>query len=140
MILAKIEVYPLSEIEKNVLLLSLFLAIDKISNSLGHQNGYLKEWSENAQEAINLDYPNIEQWKDSKHLTICSNILETQPPADIMYIDPPYGINNTNVSVSTRYASFYHLWDTLVTSKPFQRPEIFCKAGKPTKNRGFLRP
>lgn len=138
MILAKIEAYSLSEIEKNVLLLSLFLAIDKISNSLGHQNGYLKEWSENAQEAINLDYPNIEQWKDSKHLTICSNILETQPPyADIMYIDPPYGTNNTNVSVSTRYASFYHLWDTLVTSKPFQRPEIFGKAGKPTKNRGF---
>lgn len=138
MILAKIEEYQLNRTEKSVILLSLFIAIDKISNTLGHQNGYLKEWSKDSLKPIHLNYPNIEQWVNPTHKSICSNIQDNKLPyADIMYIDPPYGTNNTNLSVSTRYASFYHLWDTLVTSKPFHRPEIFGKAGKPRKNKGF---
>lgn len=138
MILAKINEYQLTEIEKNVLTLSLLLAIDKISNCLGHQNGYLKEWAKIALNPIKLEYPNIEKWDNPKHETICLNAIENNLPyADLAYIDPPYGSNNSNLSVSTRYASFYHIWDTLITSKPFHRPETFGKAGKPTINKGF---
>lgn len=138
MMLSHIKTYPLKRVEKNVLRLALFLAIDKISNTIGHQNGYLKEWAAIALAPIHLKLPKIETWKRSKHKTLCSDVFkETMPYADIAYIDPPYGTNNMALSTATRYASFYHLWDTLSTSKPFHRPELFGKAGKPTANKGF---
>lgn len=138
MMLSHIKTYPLKRVEKNVLRLALFLAIDKISNTIGHQNGYLKEWAAIALAPIHLKLPKVETWKRSKHKTLCSDVFKkTMPYADIAYIDPPYGTNNMALSTATRYASFYHLWDTLITSKPFHRPELFGKAGKPTANKGF---
>ena len=131
-----------SEIDKStedVLLLSLILAINKVSNVVGHQNGYLKKWCANAKRDLVLELPPIEQRPDSEHQQFVGDIFTTmkQVSADIAYFDPPYGTNNKNLSVATRYSSFYHLWNTLVTNT---RPILFGKASKPVHTKGYTEP
>ena len=131
----------INEIQQNVLLLSLILGINKISNVVGHQNGYLKQWSQGALKHITLTVPNIDDWTDNKHIhkNYTGDIFPALEchKADIVYYDPPYGTNNKNLVVATRYSSFYHLWNTLVSN---ERPALFGKAGKPTDTKGFTAP
>jgi adenine-specific DNA-methyltransferase len=131
----------IGETEKNVLLLSLILGINKISNVVGHQNGYLKKWSQGALKDLNLLVPEVENWtnKEKKHNNYVGDIFPAleQLKADIVYFDPPYGTNNKNLVVATRYSSFYHLWNTIVKNN---RPELFGKAGKPTDTKGYTAP
>ena len=131
-----------SKIDKStedVLLLSLILAINKVSNVVGHQNGYLKKWCTNAKRDLILELPNIEHRPDSEHQQFVGDIFATmkEVSADIAYFDPPYGTNNKNLSVATRYSSFYHLWNTLVTNT---RPTLFGKASKPVHTKGYTEP
>ncbi len=125
--------------EENVLLLSLILGINKVSNVVGHQNGYLKKWCTGAQRDLLLEVPVIDATVDSLHQQFVGDIFDTlkQVTADIAYFDPPYGTNNKNLSVATRYSSFYHLWNTLVTN---DRPETFGKASKPVSTKGYTEP
>ena len=125
--------------EEDVLLLSLILGINKISNVVGHQNGYLKEWCAGAQRDLLLTVPNIAPNPTTNHQQYVGDIFTTmkQVTADIAYFDPPYGTNNKNLSVATRYSSFYHLWNTLVTN---ERPVVFGKASKPISTKGYTEP
>ncbi len=51
------------------------------------------------------------------------------------YFDPPYGTMNKNMSSSTRYSTFYHLWNTLATNcKP---KNLSGKAQKPSSLNGM---
>lgn len=124
---------------KNVLILSLVLAINKICNTLGHQNGYLKKWAKNSLGDLVLENP-IKHIDYSLFKSTTENyvgdIFEIMPniKADLTYFDPPYGTNNGKVAVSTRYSSFYHLWNTVVKN---DRPKIFGKAGKPIETKGW---
>jgi adenine-specific DNA-methyltransferase len=124
------------EIIKNVLLFSLIIAINKISNSIGHQNGYLKKWSKNSLKDLLLKNPNTYNNLKHKSINIVGDIFEILPEikTDIVYFDPPYGTNNKKVSVSTRYSSFYHLYNTVILN---ERTEIFGKAGKPLYTKGY---
>ncbi len=124
---------------KNILLLSLILAINKISNVVGHQNGYLKKWAKHCLNDLilynpikDIDYSKI--IKNSNHYV--GDIFELLPniSADLIYFDPPYGTNNKAVTGHTRYSSFYHLWNTLVKN---DRPKLFGKAGKPIETKGW---
>jgi len=126
----------ITEAEENVLLLALILGINKISNVVGHQNGYLKTWCFNAQNDLLLTIPDIEMTKNSAHKQFVGDIFEIidKVQADIAYFDPPYGTNNKKIAVSTRYSSFYHLWNTLVTN---ERPCVFGKAHKPIQTKGY---
>ncbi len=129
----------INEYEENVLLLSLILGINKVSNVVGHQNGYLKKWCAGAQRDLLLEVPVIEKTVDSPHQQFVGDIFDTlkHVTADIAYFDPPYGTNNKNLSVATRYSSFYHLWNTLVTN---ERPVVFGKASKPVSTKGYTEP
>ena len=125
--------------QENVLLLALILAVNKVSNVVGHQNGYLKNWCSNAQRALILETPNVFQTDPERHEHHVGDIFEQLPflSGDIAYIDPPYGTNNKNLSVATRYSSFYHLWNTLVQDI---RPSVFGKAHKPIQTKGYTEP
>ena len=125
--------------EENVLLLSLILGINKVSNVVGHQNGYLKKWCLGAQRDIILTVPDIVPNPTARHQQYVGDIFETMKhvQADIAYFDPPYGTNNKNLAVATRYSSFYHLWNTLVTN---DRPTVFGKASKPVSTKGYTEP
>lgn len=126
---------------KAVLLLSLILGINKVSNVLGHQNGYLKKWCANAKKDLVLENPKTyspaPKLKSEEHKNLQGDIFKILPTikkADITYFDPPYGTNNENLSVATRYSSFYHLWNTVVIN---DRPVLFGKAGKPISTKGW---
>ncbi|MAD61062.1 MAG: adenine methyltransferase [Myxococcales bacterium] len=130
----------ISEIEESVLLLALILAVNKVSNVVGHQNGYLKRWCQAAQRDIHLELPQLEKCsRRSQHQHFVGDIFEQLPKieTDIAYFDPPYGTNNKNLVVATRYSSFYHLWNTLVTN---ERPQTFGKASKPIHTKGYTEP
>ncbi len=129
----------ISESDEKVLLLALILGINKVSNVVGHQNGYLKRWCAGAQRDLILELPSIEPRPSSPHIQYVGDIFDIlkQVEADIAYFDPPYGTNNKNLSVATRYSSFYHLWNTLVTNT---RPTVFGKASKPISTKGYTEP
>lgn len=117
--------------EKNVLLVCLLSAVDKITNTIGHQNGYLKNWSRKSMNDLTLTLPEISiSNKFSLNLNADVESIVPYIETDIMYIDPPYG--KSNGGTGTRYSSFYHLHNTIVENS---RPEIFGKVSKPVKTR-----
>ena len=127
------------EIGQNVLILALILGVNKVSNVVGHQNGYLKEWCANANRELRLEVPELELEHSHVHNILMGDIFKVlkSVQSDIAYFDPPYGTNNKNLVVSTRYSSFYHLWNTLTLNI---RPEVFGKASKPVNTSGYTEP
>ncbi|MGQ0495438.1 DNA adenine methylase (plasmid) [Komagataeibacter intermedius] len=128
----------LDDIQKNVLLLTLMLAVNKISNIVGHQNGYLKNWSSNTKKDIMFILPELDTHHTFNHENMTGDVFENgKVSCDIAYFDPPYGTNNVKMSASVRYSSFYHLWNTLVENS---RPELFGKTMKPVNTKGYTEP
>lgn len=102
----------LSEKEYCILVSSLIYSIDRIANTLGHYESYIKKEIKPKHLTINLiDY------KQCKNVDIYqedSNQLVRSISADVVYIDPPYN--------SRQYSRFYHLYETLVKwDKPLLR-------------------
>lgn len=134
-----LQIKKISQDEQNILMVSLILAVNAISNVLGHQNGYLKDWSEKSQKDIVLELPEFESNHSRNHKNYQGDIFDILKKVsnDITYFDPPYGTNNEKVSCSVRYSSFYHLWNTIVENS---RPNVFGRASKPMKTKGFTEP
>jgi adenine-specific DNA-methyltransferase len=104
------------DIEKSVLLTSLILAMDKVDSSLGHQVSYLKNWSARSYKTMKMEVP-LFFVDDLPHQVFCKNIFELtgETEVDLAYFDPPYGSSNEKMPPSrVRYASYYHLWKTIV--------------------------
>ncbi|WP_411062373.1 DNA adenine methylase [Vibrio parahaemolyticus] len=114
--------------EMNILLTSLLRASNLVQNTLGHQNSYLKEWSDKSLKDLVLLVPEFEQSK-RKHKNLCGDIGDVidEVHADITYFDPPYGSNNKSGS-GFSYSAYYHLNNTIVENS---RPETFGKANRP---------
>jgi adenine-specific DNA-methyltransferase len=132
----------INDIEECVLLFYVIMSVNKISNTLGHQNGYLKEWSEKSYKDLIIETFPLKTNHNYKHESFIGDIFDNLSNInslgiDIAYIDPPYGTDNKRLKVATRYSSFYHLWNTLVTN---DRPKLFGKANKPLKTKGFTEP
>ena len=116
-------------IEKSVLLTSLILALDKVDSSLGHYTSYLREWSPRSFKKMTLKTPLIE-WGGGPHQVLREDIFKILPKvkADLSYFDPPYGSNNEKTPASrVRYASYYHIWKTVVLN---DKPELAGKANR----------
>lgn len=109
----------LTEKEYNILLASLIYSIDKIANTVGHFDAYIKKPIKISKVNIRLIEP-----VDFKAIEIyCqdANLLGRKMKADIAYIDPPYN--------SRQYSRFYHLYETLTK---WDKPELHGVALKPT--------
>ena len=108
-----------NEIDKSILLTSLMLSLDKVSNDLGHQVSYLKDWSKRSYEKIKLEIPNLIV-SNGKYNSYQQDIFNNNNSYDLIYIDPPYGTNNIKTKTTrVRYASYYHLWTTIcLNDKP----------------------
>jgi len=62
--------------------------------------------------------------------------LVTNRRFDLAYLDPPYGSNNEKMPPSrVRYASYYHLWTTIVKH---DKPLLFGKANRREDSRDEL--
>ena len=123
----EIERLTLDPVEKAVALTSLMLALDRVDNSLGHFSAYLKTWAPRAYKELVLEVPDVFRSvgaHEVHHTDIFK--LVSDVAVDLAYFDPPYGSNNEKMPPSrVRYASYYHLWKTVVC---FDNPPLFGKA------------
>ena len=107
-----------TEKEYCVLLASLIYSIDRIANTLGHFEAYIKKEIEPQILTIKpIEYKscnNVEIFRED------SNQLARKINADIFYVDPPYN--------SRQYSRFYHLYENLVK---WDKPTLSGAAMKP---------
>ncbi len=107
-----------TEKEFCILLASLIYSIDKIANTLGHYEAYIKKEIVPKTLILNLIdyklYTNVEIYRED------SNQLVRNINADVFYIDPPYN--------SRQYSRFYHLYENLVK---WDKPSLSGSAMKP---------
>ncbi len=105
--------------EKDILLTSLNYAIDKIANTVGHYDAYIRKEIENKNfkmEYLDID---IEKNINNEIYNRDANILIRDIECDILYLDPPYN--------SRQYSDAYHLLENLTL---WQKPEVFGVAKK----------
>lgn len=90
--------------EADTLITSLILALDKVDNTVGVQQAYLKEWCSRSFNDLRLELPTPICGQQGVHFTgDCLQI--PYQPADLAYLDPPYS--------SHSYATYYHIWDSI---------------------------
>ena len=112
-------------IEKSILLTSLMLAMDKVDNTLGHQVSYLKKWSDRSGLIMKMEVPDLITGT-GVYNTLNQDVLTVNNKYDLVYLDPPYGTNNEKTKTTrVRYASYYHLWTTVIKN---DKPELFGAA------------
>jgi len=108
----------LTEKEYAILLASLIYSIDKLANTLGHFDAYIKKdipQKRFVYRLIDVEMnPNVEIHQED------SNMLAKNIHVDITYIDPPYN--------SRQYSRFYHVYENLIEWK---KPSLHGTAMKP---------
>jgi adenine-specific DNA-methyltransferase len=108
----------LNEKEFCILLATLIYNIDRIANTVGHFDAYIKKPIKYQPLRLRpiqiVDFEGIEIYRED------ANQLARKVKADIAYIDPPYN--------SRQYNRFYHIYENLVEWK---KPELFGVALKP---------
>lgn len=108
----------LTEKEYAILLASLIYSIDKIANTVGHFDAYIKKSISYHPLTLQLIKPlspkSVEIYRED------SNLLAERVSADVAYIDPPYN--------SRQYSRFYHIYENLIT---WEKPELYGVAMKP---------
>ena len=108
----------LTEKEYCILLATLIYNIDKIANTVGHFDAYIKKEIPHQPLQLRLidvqSYPHVQIYQED------ANGLAEHIKADIVYIDPPYN--------SRQYSRFYHLYETLVK---WDKPTLSGVALKP---------
>ena len=113
------EAKELNEKERAILIASLLYSVDKIANTVGHYEAYIK--GNELQDRFKFDL--IEPYKTNTKIVICredANVLAKKIKSDIVYIDPPYS--------SRQYSRFYHVLENLTT---WRKPQLYGTALKP---------
>lgn len=118
-----------SEIEKCVLLTSLMIALDEVDNTLGHQAAYLKNWSKRSFNKMQMRLPGIRYHAlESRVTKVDACEAAANSDAELVYVDPPYGSNNSLMPPSrVRYGAYYHLWTTICLN---DEPKLFGVNGR----------
>ncbi|MFA5935053.1 MAG: DNA adenine methylase [Candidatus Paceibacterota bacterium] len=104
--------------EYNIILASLIYSIDKIANTVGHYDAYIKKTIGDKRLCIKQIVPT--KIKNVSIFQQDANFLSKKIKADVVYIDPPYN--------SRQYSRFYHLLETLVK---WNKKELYGVALKP---------
>lgn len=110
----------INEKEYNILLSSLIYSIDKIANTVGHYEAYIKKSVKDDALFFNLIKPLDTKGKTIKIFREEANKLSKEITSDIVFLDPPYN--------SRQYSRFYHVIENLVE---WEKPELFGVALKP---------
>ena len=105
--------------EAMILVACLIFALDKVDNSVGVQQAYLKSWATRTDNDLDLvDLPFVTGRPAGKHTV--GNCLEVSyEPADVAYLDPPHS--------SHSYATYYHIWDSITR---WDKPAVGLKTNR----------
>ena len=108
----------LNEKEYAILLTSLIYTIDRLANTVGHFDAYIKKPI--IKRPLNFRLIQTEDFSGAKIYREDSNQLVKSLKGDIAYIDPPYN--------SRQYSRFYHIYENLVK---WEKPKLHGVALKP---------
>lgn len=104
--------------EYAILLTSLIYSIDRLANTVGHFDAYIKKPI--AKKSLNFRLIQTHDFAGAKIYREDSNKLVRELKGDIAYIDPPYN--------SRQYSRFYHIYENLVK---WEKPKLYGVALKP---------
>lgn len=122
--------------EEYILLTSLLFAIDKVANTVGQYDAFLKNLGKNAYDMngrhlidsnvykpLRLLLPKIEM--DGFHTVYNedANVLSRRLQSDVVYLDPPY--NNR------QYIDNYHVLENILR---WDKPPLYGKTKKPERH------
>lgn len=110
--------FELTDKEYSVLIATLIYNIDKIANTVGHFDAYIKKPIKFRKLILNPIGQNQIETLEIYQET--ANTLARKIKADVAYLDPPYN--------SRQYSRFYHIYETLVT---WNKPLLYGTALKP---------
>ena len=104
--------------EKTILLSSLLYAMDRVANTVGHYDAYIKK--EIKDREFILKFPFFQKSnKNNQIYNEDANELIKKIKCDVLYIDPPYN--------SRQYCDAYHLLENIIK---WEKPEVFGVAKK----------
>lgn len=104
--------------EYAILISSLIYSLDKIANTVGHYDAFIKNNKIKDRFIFSLIEPIVHQ-KKIKIFKENSNLLVKKISPDIIYIDPPYN--------SRQYSRFYHLLENITK---WDKPKLHGTAMK----------
>ena len=134
----RLDEMDLGDIDRAVMLTSLMLALDSVDSTLGHFSSYLSKWSARSYKDLHLKVPQLFE-SSGTHRVFRKDIfdlLADNEYYDLVYYDPPYGSNNEKMPPSrVRYASYYHIWATVVLN---DHPALFRKVNRPEDTRDLV--
>ena len=111
----------INEREKAILVMALIYSMDRIANTCGHYDAYIK--GKTLNKNLEIDIPRIinENNKKNKCYNEDANELVKKKDfyADLVYIDPPYN--------SRQYSDAYHLLENIAK---WEKPEVYGVAKK----------
>lgn len=108
----------LTDKEFSIILASLIYSIDRLANTLGHYEAYIKKTI--IPRKLILRMIDVNNFSGAEIFQEDANQLARNIHTDVVYIDPPYN--------SRQYSRFYHLLETLVQ---WTKPSLFGVAMKP---------
>ncbi|MDR3256996.1 MAG: DNA adenine methylase [Endomicrobium sp.] len=108
----------LTDKEYHILVGSLIYSIDKIANTVGHFDAYIKKAS--IKDSFLLKQIDPFPIDDISIYRQDANLLARSISADVVYIDPPYN--------SRQYSRFYHILENLTK---WDKPKLYGVALKP---------
>jgi len=115
----EIERMDLQKWEKMSLITSLIFALDRVDNTVGLQQAYLKTWKSNRVDNEIVMKP-IHGPAGAVGQHIVGSCLEIDyPEADLAYLDPPY--------TPADYSTYYHIWDSITR---WDKPEVSLKTNR----------
>jgi adenine-specific DNA-methyltransferase len=98
--------------EMMILIACLIFALDKVDNSVGIQQAYLKTWCKRSHNSLLLEDLPFYDGPPGEH-TIGNCVSVQYMAADIAYLDPPYSEHS--------YSTYYHIWDSITK---WDKPDV----------------
>ncbi len=111
--------HKINQHEKNILLTSLMYSVDRIANTVGHYDAYIKKEIRPQKLEMKMLSISSDANKNNEIYNKDANLLVRDIECDILYLDPPYN--------SRQYCDAYHLLENLSL---WQKPEVFGVAKK----------
>lgn len=108
----------LTEKEYCILLATLIYNIDRLANTVGHFDAYIKKPIK--EQPLRMRLIDVQTSDKVEIHQRDSNELAREIQSDVVYIDPPYN--------SRQYCRFYHLYETLIK---WDKPMLYGTALKP---------